>query len=103
MADIPQIYIDIGAAKQQKAIALFSSLMSQYAGENIIRQITAAGKTELIGNAVRDVLFWGQTGSLYEVYRALEKMIITPDMGPFLTEEKRQLFKNKIVEMISSL
>lgn len=103
MADIPQVYIDMGAAKVKKARDGFAALVDQFGGENIIRQITAAQKTELIGNAVKDVLYWGSTGSLWEAFKAVERMQITPEMAPFLTEEKRQIFKNKLIELISTL
>jgi hypothetical protein len=103
MSDIPAAYIAYGAAKVENAKIGFNKLIAEFAGENVVRQITAAGKTELIGTAVKDVLFWGTSGSLWEAYKAVEHIKITPEMAPFLTEEKKQLFKNKLIEILSSL
>lgn len=100
---IPDYLIQIGAAKIQKAQQSFNALLLDFAGANVIQRITDAGKTELIGHAVRDVLFWGQSGSLWEAYKATERVIITPEMSPFLTEETKQQFKNRIIEILSSL
>jgi len=103
MADIPPQYIATGAAKVQKAAEGFNKIIAEFSGENVVRQITVAGKTKLIGDAVRDVLFWGSSGSLWEAYKAVEKIKITPEMAPFLTEAKKQEFKNKLIEVLSSL
>lgn len=93
----------IGASKVKQAQDLFREIIALYAGENVIAQITAAGKTKLISDAVRDVAYYGNQGSLWEAYTATEKVIITPEMAPFLTEARRQKFKNLLVEAISKL
>lgn len=103
MATIPDYLIQIGAGKVTKAQSAFAALLLQYAGSNVIQRITDAGKTQLIGDAVRDVVYWGQTGSLWECFAAVERIQITPEMDPFLTEAIKQEFKNKLVEIISSL
>lgn len=100
---IPDYLIQYGASKIAKAQVSFNDLVAQYAGSNVIQQITAAGKTKLIGETLKDVMYWGQTGSLWECYRAVEAVKITPEMAPFLTEEIRQQFKNKLVEILSGL
>lgn len=101
--NIPPHLVIIGAAKVAKAKEEFSKLVNEVAGENIIAQITAAGKTKLIADALKDVAYYGSQGSLWEVYSATEKIKITPEMAPFLTEERRQNFKNRIIAIISSL
>ena len=98
----PQLAI-IGASKVAKAKSEFDKLVNEVAGENIIAQITAAGKTKLIADALRDVAYYGSQGSLWEVYISVEKIKLTPEMAPFLTEERRQAFKNRIIAIISSL
>lgn len=103
MSQIPDYLIQIGAAKIAKAQTEFNKLVAQFAGANVIQQITAAGKTGLIGEAVRDVMYWGQTGSLWEAYKAVEKVQITPEMAPFLTEQTKQDFKNKLIQILASL
>jgi hypothetical protein len=100
---LPPELLAYGKAKVDKAKVEFEKLLLEFGGENVIRQITAANKTRLIGDAVRDVVYWGQTGSLWEAYRATEAIKITPEMAPFLTEDKKQEFKNRIVQIISSL
>jgi len=101
--NIPPHLAIIGAAKVAKAKSEFNKLVDEVAGENIIAQITAAGKTKLIADALRDVAYYGSQGSLWEVYVAVEKVQLTPEMSPFLTEERRQNFKNRIISIISSL
>ena len=100
---LPDYLVGIGQQKTTKAQQAFAQLVASYSGANIIRQITNAGKTELIGNATKEVVYWGSIGSLWEAYKAAERMQITPEMAPFLTEEIKQEFKNKIVQIISSL
>lgn len=100
---LPPYLIALGASKVAKAQQAFANLTLQYAGTNVIQQITAAGKTQLIGEAVRDAMYWGSTGSLWECYKAVENIKITPEMAPFLTESIKQDFKNKLIEIISSL
>jgi len=101
--NIPPHLRIIGVAKVEKARNAFNKLINEIAGENVIAQITAAGKTKLIADALRDVMFYGSTGSLWEVYVAISKIKITPEMAPFLTETRRQDFKNRIIEEIGKL
>ncbi len=101
--NIPPHLVIIGASKVSKAKEEFNKLVNEVAGENMIAQITAAGKTKLIADALKDVAYYGAQGSLWEVYTAVEKIQITPEMAPFLTEERKQAFKNRIVGIISNL
>lgn len=103
MSQIPQYLINIGAAKVAAAQAAFQHLVQQVAGTNVIQQITAAGKTKLIADTLKDVVYYGNQGSLWECYVATEKLVITQEMAPFLTEDVRQQFKNKLIEIISGL
>lgn len=100
---VPPQYIAIGAAKVQKAQQLFITLINNFAGENVVAQITAAGKTKLISDAVRDVIYYGNQGSLFEAYVACEKVILTPEMAPFLTEDRKKEFKNSLIQLLSQL
>lgn len=103
MALVPPQYIIIGAGKVAKAKEGFTKLINDFSGENLVAQITAAGKTKLLADAVSDVIYYGNSGSLWEAYVATEKIVITPEMAPYLTEARRQEFKNRIIEIISSL
>lgn len=100
---VPPQYIVVGALKVQKAKDGFQKIVNDFAGENLIAQITAAGKTKLISDAVKDVLYYGSQGSLWEAYIAVEKVVITPEMAPFLTGARRVEFKNRIIELITTL
>ena len=100
---VPPQYIIIGATKVQKAKDGFNQLINEFGGENIIAQITAAGKTKLISDAVSDVVKYGSIGSLWEAYIAVERINITPEMAPFLTDARRKEFKNRIIDIISGL
>lgn len=103
MNNIPQPYIDLGSAVAQKAITGFNAMMTEFVGGNIATQITRAGKTELIGNTLKEVAYWGSVASLYQVFSELEKIQITPEMAPFFTEHTRQEMKNRVVQILSTL
>lgn len=103
MSLVPPQYIPIGSAKVAQAQALFTQIIQDFAGENLIAQITAAGKTKLIQDAVAEVLFYGSAGSLWEAYIAVERVKITPEMAPFLTGNRKMEFKNRLVEALSKL
>ena len=100
---IPPYLVKYGAAKIKLAQEGFQQIIAEFGGENVIAQITAAGKTKLIGDAVRDVMYYGSTGSLWECYYAVEAIKITPEMAPYLTEERKQEFKNRLIQVLSSL
>lgn len=100
---VPPQYMIIGAAKVQKAKDGFNQLINEFAGENLIAQITAAGKTKFIADAVKDVIYYGSSGSLWEAYVATEKVVITPEMAPFMDGSRKAEFKNRLIQLISSL
>lgn len=103
MNNIPKSYVDAGSAAARKAIAGFDLMMEEYVGGNIAMQITKTGKTELIGNAFKNVVYWGSVASLYQVIEALEDITPTPEMAPFFTEATKQEMKNKVIQILSSL
>jgi late competence protein required for DNA uptake (superfamily II DNA/RNA helicase) len=103
MSLVPPQYIPIGSAKVEQAQNLFKQIVNDFAGENLLAQITAAGKTKLIQDAVQEVLNYGNAGSLWEAYCAVERVKITPQMAPFLTGARKAEFKNKLVEALSKL
>lgn len=103
MNNIPKPYITAGSIIAKKAIADFELMMEEFVGGNIAMQITKFGKTELIGETFKNVQYWGSVASLYQVFNALEKINVTPEMAPFFTEKTKQEMKNRIVEIISRL
>lgn len=103
MLRVPPQLASLGAAKVEKARNAFNQLLNEMAGENLIAQITAEGKTQLIADAIQDVIYYGSIGSLWEAYAAVEHIKLTPEMAPYLTEERKAEFKNKLIEVISKL
>lgn len=103
MSIVPPQFIPIGSAKVAKAQQLFQQIVQDFAGENLIAQITAAGKTKLIQDAVAEVLFYGNAGSLYEAYIAVERIKFTPEMAPFLDGSRKGEFKDRLIQALSSL
>lgn len=101
--NIPPQLTALGAAKIAQAQAGFATIVSEFGGANIIAQITTAGKTKLIADTMKDVVFYGSIGSLWEAYVACERIKITPEMYPYLTEDRKQFFKNRLIEAISKL
>src|SRR5271166_6270307 len=62
--------------------------------ENMALGITTSGKTKLITDAMWPVMVYGSAGSLWEAYDALDKIIITPQMAPFITQARINWMKN---------
>jgi len=89
--------------KVSLAISKANDVIIKYASDNIMDGITASGKTKLIADTMRDVIFYAQSGSLHEVINALDEIVITSEMNPFLTEEKREALKNLIQEIIDEI
>lgn len=85
-------------AQQQWAI-----LVAGFAAENIAMGITQAGKAALIGSALNQVAVYGAQGSLWQAYFALSQVVVTPEMAPYLTHDRIEWMKNKMITAISSL
>ena len=85
------------------AINSWHNLVVTVAAENIAMGITQQQKTKYIADIMMPIMMYGQTGSLWEAYHALDAIQITPDMAPFITEERRAWMKNQLIEIISTL
>lgn len=88
----------------RNAVAFFDEIMTEFAGENITLGITVAGKTKDVADYLKDVLRYGQTGSLYEVMNECDALIaagIPGDLSPFVTADRLNYFKAKIVAYLS--
>lgn len=90
-------------AKVNKAINGSNEIIKQFATENILMGITQAGKTKLIADTMSSVMYYCQTGSLYEVLTALNAINITPEMSPFLTTARRDEYITKFTSLLASL
>jgi hypothetical protein len=99
--DIPDYLSAIGQAKYSTCMDIFNQLLTEFGGNNIIAQITAAGKTKLISDAMSETVKYGLVGDLWEVYKQVSLIQITPDMAPYITEDRRQNFKNRLLELMA--
>lgn len=73
----------------------------QFAAENVAMGITAAGKTKAVADLARDVMYYLQTGSLYEAATAVD-LVDTTGMAPFLTPARMTQFKARIMAFFGS-
>ena len=83
----------------QDARNFFDDLLNNFAAENVLLGITQAGKTRDVADYLRDVMYYGQSGSLYEVLgviNQLQQAGYPTDLEPFITEVRMTLFKSKI-------
>lgn len=73
-------------------------LINQFVAENILMGITQAGKTEVVGEALKDLSFWITQGSLYVALVELErlKVAMDPTWAPYITYDILNAFENKI-------
>lgn len=85
------------------AINAWHNLVVTVAAENIALGITNSGKTKLISDTLFPVMVYGSIGSLWEAYSELGKIKITPEMAPYLTEDRLEWMKNQLIQTISSL
>lgn len=81
----------------------FQILLLAFVADNIAMGITNSGKVGLIGNALKDVQFYGAAGSLWECYNALNSVVITPEMAPYLTQARVDWLKNQMLAAIANL
>lgn len=82
------------------AIEYFTEVQIEFAAENITMGITASGKTKAVADYLQNVLRYGQSGSLYEVISeidALKSASVPVELSPWVTEERLDDFKNKII------
>ena len=98
---VPPDY-DIAAVIQanvlEPAVAFCERIAKRFTAENIVMGITQAGKTELIGETLRDLSYWTSTGSLYCALGEIQKLktTFTPEMSPFITLARLVSFENQI-------
>lgn len=85
------------------ALASWKILVVTVAAENIALGITASGKTKLIADTLAPVAMYGNAGSLWEAYNALNEIKVTPEMAPYITEARLEWMRNQLITIISSL
>jgi hypothetical protein len=87
----------------QAAYASWTGMVQQFAAENIAMGISQNGKTQLIADALYQVMVYGSAGSLWQAYAELSNVVITPEMAPYLTEARIDYMRNVMIQMISQL
>lgn len=83
----------------KNAMAFFNNISVKYAAENIAMGITAAGKTKDVADYLKEVIRYGQTGSLYEVINEIDALVaatVPGNLSPFVTETRLEEFKAKV-------
>jgi len=87
-----------------EAISYFKTIQVEFAAENITLGITQSGKTKEVSDYLKNVLRYGQTGSLYEVIGEIDLLVQGPppnDLSPFVTVDRLQSFKAKVLQFFS--
>lgn len=85
------------------ALNAWKNLVITVAAENIAMGITASGKTKLIADTLAPIAVYGNAGSLWEAYNALNDIKVTPEMAPYITEARIEWMRNQLIQIISSL
>jgi hypothetical protein len=93
----------LGAAGAVPSYQGFQHLAFCFVAENIAMGITDTNKGPLIAGALEQVMVYGQYGALWEATDALGAVVLTPEMIPFLTQNRINWMKNQIQEIISNL
>jgi hypothetical protein len=87
----------------QNARLFGDSLVVTFSAENILMGITQAGKTKVVSDYLADLSRYIQTGSLYEAVNEIDRLVslgIPESLSPFITLERMDIFKNKIVSYL---
>jgi hypothetical protein len=81
----------------------FQHLQFCFVAENIAKGITNTTVGPSIALALQGVLLFGSAGALWEAIDALDDVIVTPEMEPYLTSARINWMKNQINQIITSL
>lgn len=107
---LPQATIDYLTNRYvNPSIAGYQNEMKIFIAENLAMGISNAkgpdgtNMTKIIGDVLKDVDYYGQKGSLYEAYDALERVNVQSYMAPFLTSARKSYLKNRLISILSSL
>lgn len=84
------------------AIKFRDATMRWFLAENIFSGITASGKTRYIGNRCRELQYWMNICSFYEVLAEIEnlKRTLTPEDYPYLTLDRLEDLKFKVLRFL---
>lgn len=89
--------------KIKKALEFGQQLLIEFAAQNVIMGITQQGKTKEVADYLEAVVRYLSTGSLYEVINEinrLQSLEIPPHLAPFITNQRLEEFKGKILSFL---
>lgn len=97
---------EIVGAMIANAITFGNKLIVDASTENILLGITVAGKTRVVSDYCEKLQTYLRTGSLYAAVEALDVMIADEDrdaldMEPFVTTERLESYKAKIMDYLT--
>lgn len=100
----PILVSEIAVQRITAAIEFGNKLVIEFAADNVALGITQAGKTKEVVDYCGNMLRYIQSGSLYEVIHEVDKLIaagIPSGLAPFVTADKLEAFKQKIVDFLA--
>ena len=83
----------------EDAIYFFNGLMIHYAAENITKGITFYDKTKEVADFLKDVMRYGQSGSLYEVAKEIKDLRVLgwpTGLESFVNDSDMQSMLNQV-------
>jgi hypothetical protein len=101
--NLPQSEMQYLASKAIAAQNAWKILEIAFIAENIALGITQLGKSKLVADTFEKVLIYGQAGSLWEALKAIDAIVILPEMAPFVTQARVNWFKNQLQQAIAEL
>lgn len=86
-----------------KCISFGNNLFLKYSTQNALAGIGSSGKRKLVADTLRDVHFYAQVGLLAEMIDALEAVVVTSEMAPFITDAIIANFIQQIQDFLVTL
>jgi hypothetical protein len=90
-------------AEVQAAQLAWTTLITEFAAENIAMGIIQEQKIVLIGTTLEQVNLYGSQGALAQAYTQLNEVVPTPEMAPYLTNDRIKWMCNKIIQVLGTL
>lgn len=100
----PILVSEVAVQRITAAIEFGNRLVIEFAADNVALGITQAGKTKEVVDYCNNMLRYIQSGSLYEVIHEVDALInagIPGNLAPFVTQEKLEMFKQKIIDFLT--
>lgn len=90
--------------KIKQAIAFGQQLMIEFSSQNVLMGITQQNKTKAVSDYLNEVQRYLLSGSLYEVVKEIDRLQqagIPENLAPFVTQERLNQFKQKILNFLN--